>query len=252
MKKTCARVLFAVAFFAIAGCAGKKPSVPPPFAEGRGAQLPRIGFIIQAGAFAKVENAQRLTDRLNRDNLNAYYFVYREGLYKVRFGDFPSRDAALKAAEDLESKGVIEDHYIVDPANLPLAQIDSRGETYVRESLAATAERFLGVPYRWGGLSLDSGVDCSGLAMSVYRLIGLAMPRTAREQFQWGRRLQSDPFKGDLVFFDTGGDGDVTHVGLYVGGGRFIHAPGKGKEVRVDSLSNSYYRRCYRGSRSYL
>ncbi|MCU1716248.1 C40 family peptidase [Pseudomonas sp. 5P_3.1_Bac2] len=106
----------------------------------------------------------------------------------------------------------------------------------------------VGTPYRWGGNTPDSGFDCSGLIGYVYRdAAGISLPRTTREMIKIGApsvgrdALQS----GDLVFFATSGGHQVSHAGIYVGEGRFVHAPSSGGTVRLDSLSNKYWQRAY-------
>jgi cell wall-associated NlpC family hydrolase len=75
----------------------------------------------------------------------------------------------------------------------------------------------------------------------------------SREQFEAGAPIeQSNLEKGDLVFFSTSGTGKISHVGIYAGNGQFIHAPGRGKTIRTDNLAQAYYRKHYRGGRSYL
>jgi cell wall-associated NlpC family hydrolase len=94
------------------------------------------------------------------------------------------------------------------------------------------AKRFLGVPYRWGGMSPRNGFDCSGLVAFVYRHFGISLPHYSGAQFARGRHvLRAKLRPGDLVFFSG-----LEHVGLYVGHGRFIHAPHAGARVRIDSL----------------
>jgi cell wall-associated NlpC family hydrolase len=89
--------------------------------------------------------------------------------------------------------------------------------------------------------------------MTVYQLNGLDLPRSTREQYETGTPVErNDLLKGDLVFFTTSGKGKVAHVGVYVGDGRFIHAPGRGKNIRVDYLSRSYYKKRYLGGRTYI
>ncbi|MBT3185936.1 MAG: C40 family peptidase, partial [Nitrospina sp.] len=123
----------------------------------------------------------------------------------------------------------------------------------LRNEIVATARRFVGLPYQWGGTSAKSGFDCSGLVMAVYHLNGITLPRTSKEQFRIGKLLpQNDLAEGDLVFFDITGRNRVSHVGIYVGAGKFIHAPGRGKTIRTDSLSNTYYAPRYKGGRSCL
>lgn len=106
----------------------------------------------------------------------------------------------------------------------------------------------VGTPYRYGGNTPDGGFDCSGLIGYVYRdAAGIKLPRSTRELISMraptvGRdRLQS----GDLVFFATNGGSQVSHAGIYVGDGRFVHAPSSGGTVRLDSLSNTYWQRTY-------
>jgi peptidoglycan DL-endopeptidase CwlO len=100
---------------------------------------------------------------------------------------------------------------------------------------AALARRYLGVPYRWGGES-PSGFDCSGLVQYVYRRIGVSVPRVTYGQWSAGRHVAHSALRvGDLVFFYG-----HSHVGIYLGGGLFIHAPHTGAVVQIESLSGWY------------
>ncbi|MBF8723591.1 MULTISPECIES: C40 family peptidase [Pseudomonas] len=118
----------------------------------------------------------------------------------------------------------------------------------VAEDVLFRAIGLVGTPYRWGGNTPDSGFDCSGLIGYVYRdAAGIKLPRSTREMIVMRapnvdiNALQS----GDLVFFATGGGSQVSHAGIYVGEGRFVHAPSSGGTVRLDYLSNSYWARAY-------
>ncbi len=227
--------------------------VPHPSPTSGTIKLQRMAFTIQAGAFSKVENAAKLTAYLNNYDLNAYYFVYKKGLYKVRFGDFSTKEGALRKAEHLLASGIIQDYYIVRPEEYTASKERLYGETYLRDELAKTARSFIGVPYQWGGASPQRGFDCSGLTMAVYRLNGFSLPRTSGAQYATGLSVKKEGLaKGDLVFFAISGKGAVSHVGIYVGENKFIHAPGSGKRVRRDTLSNGYYKKRYRGARTYL
>ncbi|MBB4817614.1 cell wall-associated NlpC family hydrolase [Pseudomonas alcaligenes] len=113
----------------------------------------------------------------------------------------------------------------------------------------------VGTPYRYGGNTPDSGFDCSGLIGYVYRdAAGISLPRSTRELIAMRvptigmNALQS----GDLVFFATNGGGQVSHAGIYVGEGRFVHAPSSGGTVRLDSLSNSYWQKNYLNAKRVL
>ena len=107
------------------------------------------------------------------------------------------------------------------------------------------ARRLLGVPYVWGGDSPSGGFDCSGFVRYVYAHFGLSLPHSSYADFDLGRRVSRGSLRpGDLVFFDG-----VGHVGMYVGGGRFIHAPHTGTDVQVTSLSEPWYSSSFDGAR---
>lgn len=111
----------------------------------------------------------------------------------------------------------------------------------------------VGTPYRYGGNSPDGGFDCSGLVNYVYRdMLDLQLPRTSRALAAYqGPRVATDRLApADLVFFGTGGQ--VSHVGIYVGEGRFVHAPSTGGTVRLDRLDGPYWRDHYSGARRVL
>ena len=110
-------------------------------------------------------------------------------------------------------------------------------------SVVAIAERYLGVPYRWGGAS-PSGFDCSGLVMYAYGQVGVSLPHSSYAQYGMGSPVsRSDLQPGDLVFFDG-----LGHVGIYVGGNSFIHAPHTGDVVKISSISG-WYASTYVGAR---
>ena len=104
---------------------------------------------------------------------------------------------------------------------------------------------YIGVPYRWGGTT-PSGLDCSGLTQLVYKnAVGVNLPRTALEQSGEGSRVSVRELKpGDLVFFNTIGQ-NISHVGIYVGSGKFLHAPATGKRVRIDKIYNKFWAQSY-------
>ena len=112
-------------------------------------------------------------------------------------------------------------------------------------ALTRSALRFLGVPYSFGGTS-TSGFDCSGFVQHVFAMLGIALPRTADAQYDVGHRAVGGPRPGDLVFFDT--YGGVSHVGIYLGGGKFVHASSS-HGVMVSHLSESYWAARYVGAK---
>ena len=115
------------------------------------------------------------------------------------------------------------------------------------------AVRLLGTPYRWGGDGANTaalGFDCSGFVTHVFRSsLGLTLPRTAKAMSQIGEKItKQDLQPGDLVFFNTMRRA-FSHVGIYLGNDRFIHAPRSGEEIRIDNLYDSYWLRRFNGAR---
>ena len=113
-------------------------------------------------------------------------------------------------------------------------------------SVVSIALQYLGVPYVWGGAS-PSGFDCSGLTMYAYAKVGVYLPHNAAMQYGMGTPVsRSQLAPGDLVFFSG-----LSHVGMYIGGGRFVHAPHTGDVVKISSLSEYWYAATYVGARRY-
>jgi len=110
---------------------------------------------------------------------------------------------------------------------------------------------FLGTPYRYGGAT-PAGFDCSGLVLYVFGEVGVDLPRTARDQSRSGSAATlRTMLPGDLIFFRIDRD-VISHVGIYVGRGEFVHAPGTGKFIRTDSIDNPWWRRRVKGVRRIL
>jgi len=109
---------------------------------------------------------------------------------------------------------------------------------------------YLGIRYRFGGSSPETGLDCSGLVQNVFRnALGLDLPRTAHDMARLGDKVRMQDLKpGDLVFFNTMRRA-FSHVGIYLGDGRFLHAPARGGEVRVEEMDKSYWAKRFNGAR---
>lgn len=125
----------------------------------------------------------------------------------------------------------------------------------VAEDVLIRAIGLVGTPYRWGGNTPEGGFDCSGLIGYVYRdAAGLLLPRTTREMsaLRVPRIARRQLVSGDLVFFATDGGGKVSHAGIYVGEGRFVHAPSSGGTVRLDRLDDGYWQPRYLDARRVL
>lgn len=154
--------------------------------------------------------------------------------------------------------------FIVPVAAAPKAKDTStpvlRAETALRDfgdkakdaasEITSYALSLIGVDYRFGGNTPDQGLDCSGLIRYVFQqATGLSLPRSAREQSRLGESVSKEKLQpGDLVFFNTRRF-QFSHVGLYIGDNRFIHAPSSGGAVQVVSLDNAYWKKAFNGAR---
>ncbi len=133
-----------------------------------------------------------------------------------------------------------------------MSQIGQVGQNMRNKAseLVVNAMGFLGVPYRRGGNNAETGFDCSGFVRAIYeQSVGLLLPRRAEQQAAATQRIEkSDLQPGDLVFFNTLRR-TFSHVGIYVGEGRFIHSPKPGAEVRVENMGVSYWASRFDGAR---
>jgi hypothetical protein len=249
--------------------------------------ITRLGHAIQMGAFADVKNAERFTAKLQAKGIEAFYFRKDNGVYAVRFGDFSSREKARAEAKKLVAERLIDSYFIAPPNEVvfsrpkgpgwqkpqpdeirkpspPLQPVVPKGTAEKPVSKAAkdnrdmgaiaarTAERFVGIPYRWGGDNVVEGMDCSGFVRAVYNLCGLSIPRTSIDQFKAGDLVAKDDLQdGDLVFFGSSAD-KINHVGIYIGGGKFVHAPRRGEDIRVTEVNESYFEKRFVGARRYF
>lgn len=129
------------------------------------------------------------------------------------------------------------------PHRAPSASAGSTKPTAeLSDQAASHALRMIGKPYRYGGAS-PSGFDCSGLVLYSYKQAGLSLPRSTDKQRSASRAIRvADVRRGDLLFFNQEGK-KHGHVGIYVGRGKFVHAPSSGKSVRSDTLGNPYWKR---------
>ncbi len=115
------------------------------------------------------------------------------------------------------------------------------GSTASESAVVAQAQKYIGVPYLWGGTDPSKGLDCSGFTQLVYGNLGIDLPRTSSQQATAGRPVASlnDARPGDLVFFDySTGRAGVDHVGVYIGNGKMIAAPQEGESVKVQDVGN--------------
>lgn len=130
---------------------------------------------------------------------------------------------------------VLTKHYAID-------EDTATNYKTLRYGIFSKASNYLGVKYRYGQAS-EKGFDCSGFVKFVFRNFGFDLPHSAYYLYKITRHVESTKAQcGDLVFFITRGKG-VSHVGIYLGNNQFIHSPGKGRTVSIDSLGTNYYKR---------
>lgn len=127
-----------------------------------------------------------------------------------------------------------------------------RTDAETRRQVVKTAKKYIGVRYRHGGAS-PRGFDCSGYVMYVYERSGILLPRSVKRQYHAGKKIRlARAMPGDLVFFRTSRKSRLSHVGIYMGGTRFIHAPRSGKRVSYANMGKSYWKKRFIGSVTFL
>lgn len=149
----------------------------------------------------------------------------------------------------------------VDTSDIPdigaVAGVGAGGSAIHGATIAESSKAYIGTPYVWGGTDLEKGVDCSGFVQGVYKQNGIDIPRTANEQYisEKGQNIVSTTNlqAGDLIFFDFEGKGKATHVGMYLGNGKMIHAPTTGQTVKeeVDIFNNRYWSNHFLGGKRF-
>lgn len=116
-----------------------------------------------------------------------------------------------------------------------------------KDIIVHSGKSLIGIPYKWGGTTTN-GFDCSGFTYYVFKQNGITIPRTSREQYYTGSWVRTpDLQNGDLVFFNTTGSG-VSHVGIYIGNNKFVHASSS-KGIMISDLKNSYWNPRYLGAK---
>lgn len=248
--------------------------------EEKGVDLPNL-YVIQVGAFRNATMAEDLVERLKSKGYAAFLEAIPGGIKKVKvvawsLSDAKEKERSLKGevkrgAIISEVKGTealynvlleAELSRAVDPLSALFASTEEEeempeegvtervdmDEIIEGNPILRTAVRFLGVPYRFGGAS-SRGFDCSGFVWTVFKLNGISLPRTSREQFGVGRSISREELiPGDLVFFRNK-YGRIFHVGIYMGGSRFIHASSSAGRVQLADLDHHYYTARFAGGR---
>lgn len=173
---------------------------------------------------------------------------------KLQIGQILHLKREGEEQEELEAEVRETDHnQLVASPDIPKIQsqgIEVLTEEKDSQTLVGVAQSFLGVKYRRGGTSLVHGLDCSAFVQKVFRVVGVDLPRTAREQFEVGLEVARDTLRlGDLVFFKPSKGRRPAHVGIYIGNEQFIHTSLSKRRVRIDSLNTRYFSTRFIGGR---
>jgi cell wall-associated NlpC family hydrolase len=197
--------------------------------------------LVQERADAKASIESQLSDRRQLVDSIRSEIVQMKAEERRRQEELAREAAAARVAEQQQSEqAALGNPYAT--STTPIVHVPPSG---IGTTVVAIAERYLGIPYVYAGASPGGGFDCSGLVMYVFAQVGISLPHYAASQYGYGMPVSKDQLEpGDLVFFDG-----LGHVGIYVGGGNFIHAPHTGDVVKISSLSESWYTEMYVGAR---
>jgi cell wall-associated NlpC family hydrolase len=214
--------------------AAPAPAPAPAATPAPAAQAPRFAVVQRNNTVIRqAPTANSRAVRTTAAGTSATILERRNDWFRVRFGG--------------GTEGWLPSHAIALTANAPapaaprVASAAPAATSATAQSIIAKAETFRGVRYRYGAMS-RSGTDCSGFTVQVFAAHGIKLPRTSASQAGVGVAVpRNNLAAGDLVFFQTIRGRRISHVGIYIGNGKFIHASSGGGRVQVDSLSSGYY-----------
>jgi peptidoglycan DL-endopeptidase CwlO len=210
----------------------------------------------QALVKAQADQEKVVAERAAQRSSIESQLAERQALYssiKDQIAQLEAAERARQARLAAQARAAAKQQPAPAPAPAPAPSSSSGGSSgssapppATHSSVVSIALQYLGVPYVWGGAS-PSGFDCSGLTMYAYAKVGVYLPHNAAMQYGMGTPVsRSQLAPGDLVFFNG-----LSHVGMYIGGGRFVHAPHTGDVVKISSLSEYWYAATYVGARRY-
>jgi cell wall-associated NlpC family hydrolase len=210
----------------------------------------------QALVKAQADQEKVVAERAAQRSSIESQLAERQALYssiKDQIAQLEAAERARQARLAAQARAAAKQQQAPAPAPAPAPSSSTGGSSgssapppATHSSVVSIALQYLGVPYVWGGAS-PSGFDCSGLTMYAYAKVGVYLPHNAAMQYGMGTPVsRSQLAPGDLVFFNG-----LSHVGMYIGGGRFVHAPHTGDVVKISSLSEYWYAATYVGARRY-
>jgi cell wall-associated NlpC family hydrolase len=210
-------------------------------------------YYIQTGIFKDKESA--VNQQLYLASRNYQVMLTVNGHYKIIVGPFENKEAAdfamLKLSSEENISASLIDENGADKITSVPGEEDIEISDEVLGELVNIAFDFLGVTYKYGGMDVEKGIDCSYFMQTIYKSLGTVLPRTSRLQFKIGKKIKKDELApGDLVFFKKyPGNSRISHVGMYIGNDEFIHASLGAKKVTISSLSETYFKKRFIGAR---
>ncbi len=208
---------------------------------------------IQAGVFRYKEEAVNQQSYLASRNYPVTLNV--NGHYRIIVGPYENKETAdftvskLLSEENISASLIDETNAEKITESSGVQEIEISDE--VLGELVNVAFDFLGVSYKYGGMDVEKGIDCSYFMQKVYKSLGTVLPRTSNLQFRIGKKVKRDELiPGDLVFFRRYiKSSRIGHVGMYIGNDEFIHASYGAKKVTISSLNETYFRKRFSGAR---
>ena len=208
---------------------------------------------IQAGVFRYKEEA--VNQQLYLASRNYPVTLNVNGHYRIIVGPYENKETAdftvskLLSEENISASLIDETNAEKITESSGVQEIEISDE--VLGELVNVAFDFLGVSYKYGGMDVKKGIDCSYFTQIVYKSLGSVLPRTSNLQFRIGKKVKRDELiPGDLVFFRKYiKSSRIGHVGMYIGNDEFIHASYGAKKVTISSLNETYFRKRFSGAR---
>lgn len=209
---------------------------------------------VEANTYAVINSpgGLRLRSTPSTDSNNTIISVLNDG-YAVSV--IESGDGWLYVSDDYDNKGYISSEYVElfvgeKPKNDGHIDFDKDSLTGDAAEIAEYALEFIGTPYVYGGTDLNTGVDCSGFVYSIYQHFGITLLRNSASMYSQGVYVKKEDLQaGDLVFFNTGGNTNISHVGMYLGDNMYIHSSTYSTGVIVEDLYDDYSTSTYVGAK---
>ena len=209
----------------------------------------------------KIEQKARLTGYGNTSCTTGYGVVLKDrssslaGLFYIESDEHIWENGNYTISFNLNFRNIMHEvssgqEETESSSSSPSSSPSSNSSSSTKSSKATSlAESKVGNRYVWGATGPNT-FDCSGLVYWSYKQQGITLPRTSKEQSKYGKAVSfSNLQKGDLVFFSTNGTGQVSHVGIYVGNGKMVHAANSKKGVRYDDITSGYYKKTFKNAR---